>query len=137
MKPVRLLPVVILAFVALPGCSTRNDAYDTMADVREARLIEKGWLPDFMPRSTHDLHIRRDVEDASAEGSFKLDASDYATFTSKLRPWLDARSRVPAQNEMIGRMRGEGASAWTYSKGSYHWVFLCDTRGQECSFAVW
>lgn len=62
-------------------------SYATLADARED--IEKGWIPDCLPPSTHHLSDSHDLDTNRGEGTFEFAPVDFAMF-QVVTPLTDA-----------------------------------------------
>ena len=49
-----------VAFLLLCSCDVVTSKYATLADARNDRLFERGWLPDILPPSTREISVNPD-----------------------------------------------------------------------------
>lgn len=133
----RSIAMSALCAVALSGCLDRSDDYDNIDDARAGHVFEKGWLPDMLPASTHNLRVSTTVEDSAGRGKFGFDPKDYAAFIANLSAYDGAMSKVEKDQRSIKRLLDKGYEAYTYASGATHWVFLCDQKEGRCDFFVW
>lgn len=136
-SPTYLIALFALISLALSGCLDRSDEYDTINDARKNHVFEKGWLPDLLPASTHDLKVATAVEISAGRGKFRFDPKDYRSFSAKLSEYNGVMSKVDDDNDSIRRLLDEGYEARSYSSGPTNWIFLCDQRKAICEFFVW
>jgi len=128
-----IAPVVVLT----SGCRGQTEIYSDLASASASGIIEKGWLPDFLPRSSRSLEITTDVEFSVARGSFSFDRREYISFVSQLVPYEGERSPSVEDNMLIDALVQDGRHAWAYSSGATKWVFLCGKEQADCKFFVW
>src|ERR1044071_6613866 len=95
----------VAAMLLLSGCDDVTSSYDTVADARYDCLFERGWLPDILPRSTHNIRVTSNVDVNSADGEFSFDPADFPSFAAEFD------SLYPPFN---------------YRAGGYTWTFFCD-----------
>lgn len=66
-----LLPLVIIA------CSETQEAfYKNLDDAKKHDAIEKGWIPNILPRSSYEIYERHDLDTNTAWLRFKFDKND-------------------------------------------------------------
>lgn len=95
---------VTLCLVAC-GNKLRESTYHTLADARQDRAIERGWIPDYLPQSSRDIHEIHRIEHSKTWCMFEFLQSD----SESLRRTLKA-----AEKSRLTDMRIEspGASWW-------------------------
>jgi hypothetical protein len=134
-------PGLILLFgllsLALSGCLDRVDEYDTIDDAKKNHVFDKGWLPDILPPSTHDLKVVTTVEISAGRGNFSFDPQDYGAFYMRLSAYNGRKSKVDEDNRAIERLLAKGYEARAYSLGATNWLFLCRKAEAVCEFFVW
>jgi hypothetical protein len=108
---------LLVAAVALllGGCDRVSSRYATLADARNDRLFERGWLPDILPVSAHQIHVSSDLDTNQSEGEFSFDPSDFTSFAARLQP--------------VGE-------SFEYSAGAYTWIFSCDSARGHCRYTM-
>jgi len=52
--------------------------FKTYEDLRDSGLIDKGWVPEYLPRSATDIEELHDIDTNQAWASFKYRAGDTA-----------------------------------------------------------
>jgi hypothetical protein len=108
--------VVTVAFLSLYSCDVATSRYATLADARNDRLFERGWLPDILPPSTRDIRVSNDLDVNHSEGEFSFDPADFAGFASRLRPM--------------------GGEKFQYSANKHAWTFSCDASRGRCKYSL-
>lgn len=102
MKPI----VILLAALTLSGCGEIKD--DRYADYEAARLagvVERGWIPDFVPQSAYDIRDIHDQDSNAQTLSFRLPTSQIPEMVQAMTLAEDA-----ATAERVVR-----AAGWTES----------------------
>ncbi len=141
--PNRVLAQLIVALggaLALIACSDQTSSYSTLAEARNARVIEKGWMPAILPNSTRSVTLTTRVDAARGWGGFNFECADFAEFESNLSTH-SLSSRLP-RGVTIGSIQDRIAKGWRgglFSSGRTQWVFACDVRDEgecRCEFEV-
>jgi hypothetical protein len=58
LKAFLLLSVVWLACMFVAGCGNRRDLfYPALADADKAGELNRGWLPDYLPKTSRAIHL--------------------------------------------------------------------------------
>jgi hypothetical protein len=63
-------------------------------DVRTDHVFERGWLPDILPASAHDIHTRNNLDLNLSDGEFSFEPVDAAAFVSRVQPYTWTRQPV-------------------------------------------
>jgi hypothetical protein len=70
-----LVGTVVVIFVGgvwlLEYLETSESHFETYKQLEESELIDKGWVPSFIPRSAYDIHERHKVDVGRVNGSRK------------------------------------------------------------------
>jgi hypothetical protein len=86
---VRLLAVVIccVALVTiLVGCSHDHESfYAARSDAEKGGEFERGWLPDFLPKSSHAIHLAYDLSPSREWCGFQFDPADAETLMNSVK----------------------------------------------------
>ena len=107
--------VAAAAILALSSCEKVTNRYATLDHARRDRLFERGWLPDILPPSTHDIRVTSDLDVNRAEGEFSFDPAHFAGFVAQLRPAGDS---------------------FEYSAARSTWTLSCDSAHGHCRFSM-
>lgn len=87
--------------LGLAGCFYSHEvsrSYSTLAEAKED--IEKGWIPDCLPPSTHSISDTHDLDLNLGEGSFEFAPEEFALFqTHPAATNSDLASRHPVSRE--------------------------------------
>jgi hypothetical protein len=101
--------------LALSSCNKVTKRYATLDDARRDRLFERGWLPDILPSSAHDIRVTSDLDVNRSEGEFSFDPAQFTSFVAQLRPAGDS---------------------FEYSAARSTWTFSCDSAHGHCGFSM-
>lgn len=76
---------------ALAACGEEQETfYDNYADAQKAGAIKRGWIPDFVPASAHNIRERHDIDTNNQLLRFTVNPSDIPGMLVGLRPALTA-----------------------------------------------
>lgn len=83
---IRLLLISSLLLCLLPACvdGRRESFYPTLADADRDGATTRGWVPDFLPRSSRAIHELHDLSPSIEWCAFEFDPADSEEFRSKL-----------------------------------------------------
>lgn len=79
----------VFAVAMAAGCSginTRTDAFNTLAEARQAGAIEQGLLPDGLPPGTRDIRIGHVPGERGSWGLFNFPPDESARLKQILQP---------------------------------------------------
>ena len=107
--------VLAVAVATLSSCDDVTSRYPTLDDARNDQLFERGWLPDILPPSAHDIRVTNDLDGNRSEGEFSFDPADFLSFVAQFE------SLYPP---------------FEYSAGGYTWVFFCDSMSGHCYYSM-
>lgn len=98
-----------VAMSLLPhGCDGRQESsYTTLADAIKAGEISRGWMPDYLPKTSHAIHIVYDPSSPRTWCAFEFTPGD----SDKLKKNLTSASPLP---ERLKHVNGPGASWWPH-----------------------
>ncbi len=102
--------VVVVLWIALSVClqacrERRESFYPTLGDAVTAGEIARGWIPDFLPASSHAIHIIYNPASPRTWCAFDFSSDDSA----RLRKALSGLDTIPPQ---LRRVDGPGVSWW-------------------------
>ena len=101
-----LLGMCIAASVLLPGCGDGKEySYATLADAAKAGEISRGWIPDYVPTSSHAIHIVYDPSSPRTWCAFEFSPAD----SQSLKKNLTSADALP---QRLKRVDSPGASWW-------------------------
>ena len=113
------LAVLILLTVVLCSCDRVSSKYTTLKDAREARLFERGWLPNILPPSAHSIVVNNDLDVNTSYGQFDFTPPDFPAFAKQLNKELsDAQQK------------------FTFQRDDHTWIFTCDSEKGRCKYEL-
>jgi hypothetical protein len=103
---VALVGICIAASALLQACSGRHEfSYATLADAIKAGEINRGWIPDYLPTSSHAIHIIYDPSSPRTWCAFEFSPADSQGLKKNL-------TSVNALPERLKRVDSPGVSWW-------------------------
>ena len=114
-----LLPLLLPVLVLLSGCSdVVSSEYSTYEKAKEARLFDRGWLPDILPESTLSIKVSNDLDSNTSEGSFIINESALYEFIGKLQPTESTNQFqfVDGENVWVFKVGDDSLVSYTLSK---------------------
>jgi hypothetical protein len=109
----------------------------TLEQARELRLFADGWLPDILPRSTHNIQVMNNLRLHFSQGEFHFSPRDWPEFSAYLK--CEKLMSAPFVNwaKSLRKMQGEGHTLWNFSAQDRHWVFFCKADTGYCEYVMW
>ena len=103
---VRLVGICVAAVIFVQSCGSRRESfYPSLADAKKAGEINRGWIPDYIPESSHAIHIVYDPESPRTWCAFEFSPSDSQTFQKNL-------THVDTLPIRVKHVDGSGESWW-------------------------
>jgi len=101
-----LLGMCFAASALLHGCGDRKEySYSALADAVKAGEVSRGWIPDYLPTSSHAIHIVYDPSSPRTWCAFEFSPADSQSLKKNL-------TSVAALPQRLKRVDGPGASWW-------------------------
>jgi len=88
-KPLSTPICCIVLLAALVGCRSSHDTeafYAARADAAKSGEFDRGWLPDFLPKSSHAIHLAYDLSPSRVWCAFEFDAVETDTLLNSVKP---------------------------------------------------
>jgi hypothetical protein len=124
----------LLGFILiLPGEDVVRSRYATLATARSDRLFERGWLPDILPVSAHDILVVNNLDFNSSAGEFYFAAADDPGFAARLLP-EDAGG--PELQGVMSKFRKRGLRTGVFKESGVTWVFACRPQQGYCEYLL-
>lgn len=135
-----ILALVSVCAVLLCACDLPSDTveseYATLAEARQDDLFDRGWLPDILPPSAHDIRTRNNLDHNISTGEFSFDPRDAPAFVARLKPGALPGMKFADWNATVDAQAADGRRAWSYRGGEYGWVFFCNLREGYCEYML-
>jgi hypothetical protein len=135
-----LLVFIVLAVLTAVWAIPRDavtSRYATLQEARADRLFKRGWLPDLLPPSTHDLRVSAHVDLNNATGEFHFSPAEFNAFGRNLGPYTKPKSPFTGFADSVDAHLRRGYPALQYVTENNTWVFLCKPEQGICSYAMW
>jgi hypothetical protein len=103
-KRLVLLSFVLFCLLVLGACRNRHDTdafYISRADAAKGGEFDRGWSPDFLPESSHAIHIAYDVSPSTVWCAFEFNPADSDKLANNLQrvdPQNIPTSQIPNPN---------------------------------------
>lgn len=121
--------------VALFGCQdTVTSRYETLAAARVDLLFERGWLPDVLPPSAHDIVTSNDLDLNISTGRFSLAPAESTELYKRLSSGAPRRTKFANWPDTVSAYAARGYTAWSYHEERFTWAFFCTARGDRCEY---
>src|SRR5436853_7683225 len=85
--------LIAFALWACFGCSMlgghgdrRESFYASLGDAKKDGAIDRGWIPDFLPERSRNVHELHDPSSPTTWGAFEFVPTDSATLRKSLKP---------------------------------------------------
>jgi hypothetical protein len=73
-----LVGVLALGFIGIAHFENPSSQFGTYDELRASGLIERGWVPDYLPRSATEIEESHDIDTNRGWASFKYKIGDTA-----------------------------------------------------------
>ena len=108
MKPLTVLLLCAILSVILVGCRNDHDTdafYTSRTDAAKSGEFDRGWLPDYLPKSSHAIHIAYDLSPSTVWCAFEFNPVDSEKLVNNLQ-------RVDAQKLPISHIPSPDVKWW-------------------------
>jgi len=131
--------VVCVIVVALLFVSTDvvENHYSSLANARADHLFERGWLPDILPASAHDIRTRNNLDLSLSDGEFSFEPAEAAGFVSRVQPYRAAPNQLASIDPRAAKMRRKGFELYSFIDQDSSWVFSCKAEAGYCEYTMW
>jgi len=99
------LPLGLACVLTACHSDRRQSFYASLADAKKDGAIDRGWIPDFLPASSHAIHEVHDISPSTTWCAFEFVPSD----SQSLR---DSLKRVDQLAASVRRVPNPGESWW-------------------------
>ena len=111
-----------------------EESYSTRDGAVEARLFERGWLPDIIPESARRIEIVNNLDINTSTGSFEFDLNDLDDFVRDIQDTNKDDSRRMGSLQRMEELSDEGYMSFYYSNGGTLWRFFIHPSEGRCEY---
>jgi hypothetical protein len=113
-KRAALVGLCVEASMFLQACNNRQESfYPSLADAIKAGEVMRGWIPDYLPKSSHAIRIIYDPSSPRTWCAFQFSPAD----SQGLKKNLAGIETLP---QKVKHMEGPGVSWWpSFLKGDF------------------
>ena len=144
----RLVARSILGFAVMLqlGCSeTFEESFASMTNGGAQDLVERGWIPEDLPRSATEIRIRWNLDTNMVRGSFRVQKDDLAALRLRLQPlgedvippfwqtggvtpsWWPRELNPP---KSVSALRADGWEVFTFPSSAKSYVAIHSSEGR-------
>ena len=116
----------LTGLVLLRSCKeTIETRYRTLAEVKRAGALERGWLPPVLPASAVDIQESNDLDFNVGSGGFSFDPAELSGYLTTLRDQLSATTV-------------EAEAFWdvSFAKENTRWSLRLPKNGRQATYEV-
>ena len=128
---------VAAACIALAACDVVTDRYGTVAQAREDRLFERGWLPDILPASAVTIRVSNNLDLNTSEGEFSFTSTDFSPFSARLTAGAPPRAPFNDWHSFVQGKLNQGYIPGVFERDGSTWVFVCHEKKGHCTYRMW
>jgi hypothetical protein len=77
-----LIGALAIGVLILGRLENPKSQFATYAELKDSGLMERGWLPAFLPSSIHDITEQHDIDTNHVWADFRYDPSDISAFAA-------------------------------------------------------
>jgi hypothetical protein len=81
-----LFAAVCFAMTCMSCGHDHDSLYASLADADKAGEITRGWIPDFLPKTSRNIHVLDDLSPQREWCAFEFDPTDSTTMRQVLKP---------------------------------------------------
>jgi len=133
---VSVLCVYVAVLLLLPSDVVER-GYSSLADARTDHLFERGWLPDLLPASAHDIHTVNNLDLNLSDGEFSFKPAEAAAFVSRVQPYRAAPDQPENIEPQVAKMRRKGFEPHSFREENTYWIFFCRAEAGYCEYTMW
>ncbi len=124
-----------LFLLSLAFSDIASDTYPTLQEARNKKLFERGWLPDILPPSSHNIETNNNLDLNTSWGKFSFSPNEYSLFESRTGSYSPEFDEV-MKTEEATKIKTKGFAIRTFKEGHTLWVFQCKPQGGVCEYSL-
>ena len=127
--------VFLAAALLAAACDPVHSYYETLEEARADDLFERGWLPDVLPPSSHEILVKTNPDLNTSEGQFLFSPREFELILDRLSPMSrPADTQLEAVQPIVDSLLAEGYLAYWHTESDREWVFLCKPEQGVCLY---
>jgi hypothetical protein len=136
---VALVALLVLSWLGLTlvGTDIVESNYVSVQEARADHLFERGWLPDILPTSAHDIRTSNNLDLNTSTGRFYFASSDLGEFLGRLAPYMPMGTPFEGYEQEIQKKEARGFISKIFVGEDAVWVFTCKLREGYCEYDMW
>lgn len=90
-KPIKwivlLLAIIVIGIAALIFLNpdTKHEEFQTYSELKKSMLIEKGWVPEFVPESSRNIEVVYNIDTNFVSIALLLEGSEINIYVNRLK----------------------------------------------------
>ena len=115
--------LVILLIVAIAGCMSDvvSTTYSTYEEAKADNLFNRGWLPEFLPKSAKNITLKNNLDLNTSIGEFTIDLKDSKGFIAQLKLLENTKNNY---------------NKYLFSNGTHSWTFFINPRNGHVKYTL-
>ena len=114
-----------------------ESSYASVKEARSDQLFGRGWLPDILPASAHDIRTSNNLDLNTSAGEFYFASADYSQFWNRLAPYAAMETPFEGFDERVQKKLARGFTSGVFVDGDTVWVFTCRSQEGYCEYDMW
>jgi hypothetical protein len=110
------------------GPDTKITHHASLADARQAGVIERGWVPELLPAGSTDLTEIHDLDKNTGTGTFHFPSADLEAFKNQARQFAGADVKEAGTVTYV---------AYSQDRSRFELVLTPDPQKAEVMIGVW
>jgi hypothetical protein len=125
---------MVLLFLAIWGIWDEKEYnFQTKEEALADGFFAKGWLPKFIPESSSNIKVKRNIDINTSEGTFTFNPNDAEQFVGILQQKNTDECRL-GQPENYTELRSKGYISVDLSYGNTAWRFMIQKELGDCKY---
>ena len=110
------------------GPDTKITHHASLADARQAGVIERGWVPELLPAGSNDITEIHDLDRNTGTGTFRFPSADLEAFKNQARQFAGTDLKEASAVTYV---------AYSRDRSRFELVLSPDPRKADAMIGVW
>ena len=110
------------------GPDTKISHHASLADARQAGVIERGWVPELLPAGSNDITEIHDLDRNTGTGTFRFPSADLEAFKNQARQFAGTDLKEAGAVTYV---------AYTRDRSRFELVLSPDPQKADAMIGVW